>query len=205
MAASTAGLSADDTRFLQEAARAGTFEIQASQTALQRAANPVVKEFARGMVAQHQEIDKSLKSLASSKHIALPTRLDDARQNTLSGLLQADAANFDQRYVERVAVAAHERAVKLFSDAAGQSRDPEVKQFASDTLAILRQHLAKAGIVAQALQNGRDANDAEPGKKGLPPMYQDSSSPSAGASGKQAGKPAHEPPPSSPAKDAESQ
>lgn len=205
MAASSAGLPEGDARFLREAAQAGMFEIQASQMALQRASHPAVKVFAQMMVTQHEEIDDSLKGLASSKHVALPARLDDARQDDLSGLQQGDAADFDRRYVDRVAVAAHEAAVKLFSRAAEQSGDPQVKQFAADTLAVLRQHLAKARNVARALQDGLPANGGEGRKNGLPPMYQDSSSPSAGASGRQAGKPAHEPPPGSPAHDAQSQ
>lgn len=145
-----ADLSAQETRFLEEAAVSGTFEMQASQMALQSAAQDRVKEFARLMLVQHEQIDAALKRVARDRNMVLPVSLDGDRQSSLGDLQQAKGADFDRRYIEHVAIGEHERAVELFSRAARESQDGDVKAFAAETVALLLQHLGKARMIAQA-------------------------------------------------------
>ena len=59
---------------------------------------------------------------------------------------------FDKAYAEGVGVSAHEDAVKLFEDASKNAKDPEVKQFATETLPILQQHLQMAKTLEQGVK-----------------------------------------------------
>lgn len=150
VSAQAAELTAQETEFLEETAVSGTFEMQASQMALQSAADERVKAFARLMLVQHEQIDASLKRVARDRNIALPVALDADQQSILDDLQQAKGADFDRRYIEHVAVGGHEQAVELFSRAARESKDGDVKAFAAEAIALQQQHLDKARSIAEA-------------------------------------------------------
>jgi putative membrane protein len=163
-----AELNSQETQFLQKAAVAGTFEMQASQMALQSADQERVKQFARLMLVQHEQIDAALKRVARDRSIVLPVALDGDRQAALADLQQAKGADFDKRYIQHVAVGGHEQAIELFGRAAKESEDREVKAFATETVGLLQQHLDKAKMIAEA--NPPAEKDSGPASqaRGLP-------------------------------------
>ncbi len=148
--AQAAELTTQESQFLEEAAVSGTFEMQASQMALQSAADERVKVFARLMLVQHEQIDASLKRVARDRNIVLPVSLDADQQSILDDLQQAEGADFDRRYIEHVAVGGHEQAVELYSRAARESEDGDVKTFAAEAVSLQQQHLDEARIIAEA-------------------------------------------------------
>ena len=199
-----APLSGADAAFLNEAALAGMFEIQASQTALQKGSDPAVKSFAQLLLTQHRESDEMLKRLSSSKGHSLPAQLDDERQNLIGDMQQKDADDFDRNFVEHAGVKAHQQAIRTFRDAAVRSRDPDIKQFASDQLKPLQAHLDRAQNIDRALDDTGPAsrNGTDRGLPSSPPAPP--SSPPVGAGGADAPQPP-QPAPGTPSKDAESQ
>lgn len=144
VSAQNAGLDQQDTRFLEEAALSGTFEMQANQMALQSARQDRVKEFARLMLVEHEIIDADLKRLASDHEVTLPVTLDGDRQAVLSELQQLTGSEFDKKYVDQVAVGEHQKAVALFNEAAEQTEHDDVRAFAASTGKVLQQHLDQA-------------------------------------------------------------
>lgn len=142
-------LSEEDTQLIQDAAMTGNFEIQASQMALQNAGQESVKEFARYMLLEHELISARLASLASAKNVELLTDLDNDRRNELDRLQQLKGDAFDKRYIEHVAVGAHEKALKRFDSVSKASSDAEIKAFAMETAKRLQQHLDEANKIAQ--------------------------------------------------------
>ena len=54
--------------------------------------------------------------------------------------LKNPARDFDKAYVEAM-VDGHKKAVKLFTDAAQNCKDPDLKAFATKTLPTLKMHL----------------------------------------------------------------
>jgi putative membrane protein len=141
-------LSRQDTQLIQDAAMTGSFEIQASQMALQNAAQESVKEFARHMLLEYELISSRLASLASAKHVELPTDLDSDRRDELDKLQQLKGADFDKRYIEEVAVGAPEQALERFNAAYKATSDKEVRAFAAETMKRMQQHLARANNIA---------------------------------------------------------
>ena len=143
-----APLSAQDTEFLRKAADAGMFEMQASQLAIQNAAQERVKEFARVMLVEHERIDGDLKSLAMIRKVELPEVLEGDRMVDLGEVQQMTGADFDRWYMEYVAVKAHEDGVKLYSRATQTAKDGEVKAFAEKNLKLLKEHLERGKRLA---------------------------------------------------------
>ena len=144
VSAQDSALADEDTRFLQEAAVSGIFEMQASQMALQSASQEQIKEFARLILIEHEVIDADLKRLASQHDVVLQVALDGDRQGLLAELQQVTGADFDRKYTELVAVGEHEKVVALFTKTAQQSKRDDVKEFAASTVPVLQQHLDAA-------------------------------------------------------------
>src|SRR5690606_11594657 len=122
-AALAADLSRGDERFLRKAAESGMLEIQASELATQKAQHPEVKKYAEMMLKDHSAADKELKALAASKGFQLPVELEGGKKRLIDKLRDREGADFDDEYVDEVAVDAHEDAVDLFEDAADDAKD----------------------------------------------------------------------------------
>jgi putative membrane protein len=128
--------------FVQKAARAGTFEIEASKLAARNAQASDVKAFAIAMLSDHASIAEELRR--ASGQIPLPSDVDPVQQSKLEALAKKTGSEFDRMYATDVGVAAHQDAVALFEEFSRSGPDGPLKQFAAATLPRLREHLAMA-------------------------------------------------------------
>ena len=148
MASGTAAVS--DATFVRKAAISDMFEIQASQLAQSKAVSADVKSFAGRMVTDHTKSSDQLKSIVSSKPgMKPPTSLDAQHRALLSKLKVASGASFGTLYAKQQ-LQAHQQGVMLFTSESQNGKDPDLKNFASQTLPTLQQHLS----MAQGLQKG---------------------------------------------------
>lgn len=136
-------LSSVDANFINQATIAGLAELQGAQLALQRAAHPLVRQFAQQLVSDYTAANRQITVLVQSKGASLPAELDPERAAEAERLEEARGARFDHAYLEDQ-IASHEAVLALFQDESEQGGDPEVKAFARDMLPILQQHLAMA-------------------------------------------------------------
>jgi len=137
-----------DKQFVQKAARDGLAEVQLGQMAAERASNPEVQRFGQRMVTDHTKANQELMALAQSKNISLPKESDKQHQKTAQALAKKQGRDFDQAYM-RDMVTDHEKAVQLFTTAANNAQDADIKVFANKTLPILQEHLQMARQLAQ--------------------------------------------------------
>ncbi|MEN4920390.1 DUF4142 domain-containing protein [Achromobacter spanius] len=135
-----ADLAASDARFLEAAAGAGIFEVEAAELAGKRAQDAQVRAYAAKMLEQHRKVNGELKALAAAKQVELPGQPSEPDRATLQDLRAKTGAAFDQLYVEKAAVDAHATANRLFQTAAKESEDPQIREFASRTLPMLADH-----------------------------------------------------------------
>jgi len=179
-----ADLSRRDQRFMLQAGQAGLFEIAASKLALDQSGNDDVKRFAQMMITDHTAVARDLQALADSKGAQLPTEPSRAQQSLLRQLQNSQRNRFDRAYVEKVAVSAHRDAVKLFTDAAKNARDADVKAFAAKNLPALQGHLDKGRELRTAVRNSNPAGwlGDHPQKPAAPPAPVSPASPAAPAS-----------------------
>lgn len=135
-----------DRKFAEAAAQSGLAEIAAGQLALQRSRDPRVRQYAQGLIADHQAANAQLQRIASAKGIALPTGLSSKQQRELNALQRA-GKDFDKDFLEQMA-RDHQKAIDLFGhEAKGRHQDAELKDFAQQTLVKLERHLSSATIL----------------------------------------------------------
>lgn len=145
------GPCANDQCFLGKAADAGSTEIAASKVAQSKSSHPEVRKFAEAMLTDHERVADELKQLASSKQIELGDRPAARHQAQIDRLSRLEGQQFDKEYAATIGVAAHQEAVKLFTDASQKASDPDIKAFAAKTLPALQHHLEMANALQAAL------------------------------------------------------
>lgn len=137
-----------DQQFLRQAASDGLAEVQLGKMASERAANPEVQRFGRRMVTDHTTANQELMALAQAKYISVPKDLDKSHQEMAEKLAKMQGPNFDREYMQHM-VADHEKAVQLFTRAAQESQDADIRAFAAKTLPTLQEHREMARQLAQ--------------------------------------------------------
>lgn len=147
-----------DARFAMKAAQGGMAEVQLGQLASQKASNPDVKAFGQQMVDDHTKANDQLKSVAGQENMSLPTTLDSKDQSMYNKLQKMSGADFDRTYVKAM-VKDHQEDVKEFQKEADKGKDAQIKNFASQTLPVLQQHLTKIESI-QAGMGGHGSTQA---------------------------------------------
>ena len=148
---SAQGLSEQDQKFLQDAAKGGMMEVAMGQVAEQKAQSEDVKSFGKRMVTDHGKANDELKSIASKKGVQLPSKEHTAKWTS------------DKAYIDMM-VQDHEKDVKKFRQEAEHGGDPELKSFAQNTLPVLEQHLKLAQETNKSLTAVGSSNRA-PGSR----------------------------------------
>jgi len=136
-----------DQQFLMQAASSGMAEVQLGQLTTERAASAEVKQFGQRMVADHTKANTELLTLAQAKNIPVATEADPKHKAMADKLAALHGVAFDREYMAGQ-VADHEEAVTLFTTAAKESHDAEVKAWAAKTLPTLQEHLQMARALA---------------------------------------------------------
>jgi putative membrane protein len=140
-------VSAADKTFMNKAAQGGMAEVQLGQLATQKGQSDDVKKFGQHMVDDHSKANDQLKSIAGQKGVTLPTDLnakDQALKTKLDGM---SGAQFDHAYMQAM-LKDHKEDIAEFKKEASSGKDSDVKNFASQTLPTLQQHLQMAEQVA---------------------------------------------------------
>ena len=138
----------DSNKFAPTAAQGGMAEVEMGQLAVQRAADPAVKEFGQGMVTDHSRVGAELKTIASRKQIQLPTEVTSSQKSTMDKLSKLSDTEFDKEYMSEM-VKDHENDAKEFQTQANEGTDPDIKAFAVKTLTIIQEHLQMARDTAK--------------------------------------------------------
>lgn len=137
--------------FVKKAAIGGMMEVQLGQMAQQKASNPRVKNFGQMMVDDHSKANDQLKTVASQQNIEVPTTLDDDHQKHVDNLSKKTGKDFDKAYMSMM-VDDHKKDIGEFQDAAKNTNDQAVSNFATSTLPVLQKHLDSAQAIKDAIK-----------------------------------------------------
>jgi putative membrane protein len=143
----SAGFSATDSGFMKKAADGGMAEVELGQLAVQKASSSDVKAFGQRMVDDHGKANEELKQLAAAKHVDLPQQPGAKHKATKARLEQLSGADFDQAYVDEM-VKDHKKDVAEFQRESKSAKDPDLKDFAAQTLPTLQDHLKQIQSIA---------------------------------------------------------
>lgn len=145
--------------FVKKAAVSNQFEIATSELAVERTDNAVVRDFAERMIADHKKAGKDLKAAVdeAGMQLTVPEQLDEKHQEMVQELRDAEAGEFDEKYIDMQAKA-HDEAVGLFEDySENEDAEQNLRDFAVKTLPTLQTHDHRVeGIADQDLVAERD-------------------------------------------------
>jgi putative membrane protein len=148
----TGGVLTADHKFMAKAAQGGMAEVELGQLAEQNAQSSEVKSFGKRMVDDHSKANDQLKQLASQKGVALPTTLDAKDQAQKDRLSKLHGEAFDKAYMHDM-VMDHKKDVAEFKHEATSAHDPDLKNFAQQTVPTLESHLQEAEKIAGTTGN----------------------------------------------------
>jgi putative membrane protein len=140
--------SAGDKTFVMKAAQGGMTEVQLGLLAADKGTSQDVKDFGAKMVTDHGKANDELKSIASSKGITLPDKLDAKHQAMVDKMKGLSGTAFDKAYVDAMVVA-HKKDDSLFMKEASSGQDADIKAFAAKTDETVKMHLS----MIQAIQS----------------------------------------------------
>jgi putative membrane protein len=145
-------LTANDQRFIKEAAEGGMAEVEFGKLAVQKAYSDDVKQFGQRMIDDHSKANNNLKQVASALGVNLPQHLSAKDEATKERLAKLAGDQFDKAYV-RDMVKNHKADVAAFRTESSTGRDASLKSFAMQLLPTLRDHLKNAeNIESKVLQ-----------------------------------------------------
>ncbi len=148
--AQKAGVSKDDTEFMNKAALGGMYEVEAGKLAESKGASGEVKSYGGMLQKDHGAANEELKALASKKGVALPTALDPKHQKKLDKL--SKEKKFDKEFIKEVGLDDHKTDIGLFEKASKKADDADVKAFAAKTLPTLKAHREHADMLKKSIK-----------------------------------------------------
>jgi putative membrane protein len=137
---SSAPASEEDAKWAVEAANGGMTEVELGKLAQQKATSERVKSFGTMMVSDHGKAGDKLKQIAAAKSIALPDKLSDKSQKDLDDLNKKTGNDFDKAYIKMM-IDDHKKDVDKFKKGSENLKDPDLKNFAAETLPVIQMHL----------------------------------------------------------------
>ncbi len=133
----------DDKKFVNDAAEGGMMEVQLGKMAAEKGGSEGVKQFGQRMVDDHSKANDQLKEVASKNNMELPTSLTGKHQAMVDKMSKLSGTAFDKAYMKGM-VKDHEEDIHAFENEAQNGNNPDVKQFATSTLPVLKEHLQMA-------------------------------------------------------------
>lgn len=152
-------VSNSDRQFVKEAADGGMAEVELGQLATEKGSSSGVKKFGQRMVDDHSKANDQLKQIASEKGIQLPATPSAKNEKLKQHLSKLSGTDFDQAYMSAM-VKDHREDVAAFQRESQVGNDPDIKQFAAETLPTLQDHLKQAESTGGGTMS-RNANPME--------------------------------------------
>jgi len=154
-----------DMAFVREASSANLMEIRLGQLAQSKASNQAVKQFAQRMVADHNNLQNQLTSVASTSGQSFTPTLDSRHQQQITRLEALSGAEFDRSYMSLM-IRAHQRDVNNFQTQSQSANSNQVRTLATNSLPVLQQHLSLAVQVGGQVGADSTGNYAGGGNQG---------------------------------------
>ena len=136
--------------FLQKAAAGQQQEIDLGQLATQKAESNEVKQFGARMVADHQKARQAVQQLASKGGLQLVNQSNESHTAMKTQLDRASGKGFDRAYITLI-LQEHAKEMKELEQRAREEKNQEVRQWATDTIPVVKDHLAQAKTIASSL------------------------------------------------------
>ena len=141
----------NSAQFMTKVANVGMTEVDLGQLAQTNASSQRVKDFGSMMVRDHTAAGNTLKDLASRKGVTLPTSIDESSMKHKTDLSAKQGKSFDKDYMKMM-IDGHKQTIKDFENMEKNSKDADVRSFATSTLPTLKMHLDSAEAINKSLK-----------------------------------------------------
>lgn len=138
-----AGIHAYDNKFALDAVSGGMAEVRLGQLAESNGSNTAVKEFGKQMQTDHGKANDQLKGIMSKDNVPVSRGMNEQDQATYDKLSKLTGAAFDKAYAKQM-VEDHQKDIAAFQREASSGQNPDLKNFAQQTLPTLQNHLQMA-------------------------------------------------------------
>ncbi|MFN6943898.1 MAG: DUF4142 domain-containing protein [Cytophagaceae bacterium] len=149
-------MSDDDRDFLQEAAKRNLYDLELARLAQERAVTEDVKQFAQNILNEHGKVQEELKQFAQQRNVMLPDSIDSDQRNNLSDLAQKEGFEFDTEFMDKM-VERHNETLDRFESKAEDAEDPQLREWAQNTVPTLRNHKHEAENVEAVVERKKEA------------------------------------------------
>ncbi|MGZ3919032.1 MAG: DUF4142 domain-containing protein [Bacteroidia bacterium] len=144
-----------EAAFLVDATEICYEELEIARLAQSNATNENIKEIGKMMEKDNTVFLEEIKKLAESKNITIPSEITTRGQNERKKLSVDSGQNFDKNYCD-MAVENNKKAVKKYMSAVEDCEDVDVKNWATKSLIVLRNHLDHAMTCAEAYKENKN-------------------------------------------------
>ena len=142
-----------DSTFVLEAASGGMAEVKLGQLAQAKGTSNSVITFGKRMEIDHAKAGDALKDVASRHDITLPSTPNREEQATYNRLSNLGGADFDRAYAQTM-IEDHQKDIAAFKKEAATGQNPDIKNFALQTLPTLQSHLQAAQEMYRSVNAG---------------------------------------------------
>jgi putative membrane protein len=143
-------LASPDVAFAMKAAQDGVAEVQLGRLAVEKAQNPIVRQFGQRMVDDGREANNRLNQIAKQQDMMLPANMAAGNQAQYDRLEPLSGDKFDQAYIKAM-LKVLPTAIKAFSTEAKKGKDSAIRSFAAQNFESLQHQLAAAKSIAAGL------------------------------------------------------
>ncbi|OQW37308.1 MAG: hypothetical protein A4E19_14210 [Nitrospira sp. SG-bin1] len=141
----------DTQTFLTIAAEEQQVAIALGQLAAQRAENKQVKEYGSKAVEDHKKVRREAEQLASKHKVPLPTKLTAEDQKKVDEMSKLSGHEFDRAYMN-FTLQNHETTLEEYQQHIDTMRYPDLREYFTSTLPVLKAHRDQARMVKASLQ-----------------------------------------------------
>jgi putative membrane protein len=135
--------SAKEKLFLMAAAQSQQGEIMLGKIAARQAANSEVRELGQRVVTDYAKANEQVTQLAHAEGVELFKRMTPLHKKKAEQLARLSGEEFDKAYLDYM-TKDHGHEVRKFSEHAKLIKNPMVKRWAEETIAVLQDHVQKA-------------------------------------------------------------
>jgi predicted outer membrane protein len=142
-----------DKDFVQAASMSSSTEIDSAKLASSNSNDKDVKSFAHHMMLDHTKLTVQLK-MAAPHGVEVPK--DNSDTTILDALKPLKGKEFDQAYIQKVALEGHKQAIAAFEKEIADGQDAKLKEAAQKALPTIKEHYklaqdlaTKKGVAAQ--------------------------------------------------------
>jgi putative membrane protein len=142
-----------DKDFVQAASMSSSTEIDSAKLASSNSNDKDVKSFAHHMMLDHTKLTVQLK-MAAPHGVEVPK--DNSDTTILDALKPLKGKEFDQAYIQKVALEGHKQAIAAFEKEIADGQDAKLKEAAQKALPTIKEHCklaqdlaTKKGVAAQ--------------------------------------------------------